>query len=63
MGVPFLPIVYHHKGLGFLEMVGFSEKYSPIVVGDGINLPKQPLDKAEWRRATDEFLLHLERHG
>jgi polysaccharide pyruvyl transferase WcaK-like protein len=62
MGLPFLPIVYHHKGLGFLEMTACSEKYRPIVVGDGINLPKQPLDKTEWRRATNDFLLDLENH-
>lgn len=63
MDVPFLPIIYHHKGLGFLEMTNLSEEYPRIVVGDGINLPEQPLDKAQWRRITEDFLSHLENHA
>lgn len=56
MGLPFLPIVYHHKGLGFLDMVGRDDPAERIVVGDGINLPASTLDPEDWCRRTARFL-------
>lgn len=63
MGVPYMPIVYHHKGLGFMDMVKFPDAYPRIIIGDGINLPKRALDKREWEVATDAFLKRLYDHG
>lgn len=56
LGIPYLPIVYHHKALGFLELVGRDEPEDRIVVGDGINLPSTPLEPEEWVRLTMRFL-------
>jgi polysaccharide pyruvyl transferase WcaK-like protein len=61
LGMPYLPIVYHHKGLGFLEMVGRTDPEDRIVVGDGINLPLGSLDTQDWARRTRRFVASL--HG
>jgi hypothetical protein len=59
MRLPYLPIVYHHKGLGFLEMVGKTDPMDMIIVGDGLNLPEKVLDPEEWVRCTERFLAKL----
>lgn len=59
MGLPYLPVVYHHKGLGFLGMVGRDDPEDRIVVGDGINLPATALDPKEWCRLTRRFLARI----
>ena len=59
MRLPYLPIVYHHKGLGFLEMVGKTDPMEMIIVGDGLNLPEKVLDPEEWVRCTERFLAKL----
>jgi polysaccharide pyruvyl transferase WcaK-like protein len=65
MGMPYLPIVYHHKGIGFLAMLGRTDPMDRIVIGDGINLPDAPLDPAEWVARTERFLEKVvqARHG
>lgn len=53
--LPFLPIIYHHKTMGFLEMIGKSSCHQ-LTVGDGINLPATPLSAEEWEVTTKKFL-------
>lgn len=59
LGIPFLPIIYHHKGFGFLDMCGKSRS-DAIVVGDGINLEKTKQEKSHWVSKTREFIGELE---
>lgn len=53
--MPFLPIIYHHKGFGFLEMAKM-EKMPALVVGDGINIPGTTLAPEAWIVETRRFL-------
>lgn len=55
LGIPYLPIVYHHKGFGFLDMAGKSRDCA-IVVGDGINLERTEQDEKIWVDKTREFI-------
>ncbi|WP_081488988.1 polysaccharide pyruvyl transferase family protein [Cupriavidus basilensis] len=55
LGIPFLPIIYHHKGFGFLDMCGRSRS-SAIVVGDGINIEKTEQLESHWVSKTREFI-------
>lgn len=63
MNLPYLPIVYHHKGLGFLDMVGFDRPFNPIIVGDGENIPMTVLDIKKWQDETKSFLDYVRKNG
>lgn len=53
---PFLPIIYHYKTAGFLELINFDKEV--IEVGDGINW-KNFSDKNIWLKNTKIFLERL----
>lgn len=52
---PFLPIIYHFKGLEFLKMVN-REAIPKIMVGDGVHLEFHKIQWSEWKSSIDEFL-------
>lgn len=59
IGIPYLPIIYHHKAKGFLDIVGYSNSDLAINVGEGINWFESDLNKENWVNKTEEFLTRL----
>lgn len=52
--IPFLPIIYHHKGRGFLEQINFHGPKIDLLEGRNTFDPK-PLDPEHWIAQTLEF--------
>ncbi|MBN1589440.1 MAG: polysaccharide pyruvyl transferase family protein [Pirellulales bacterium] len=61
LGKPFLPIIYHHKTKGFLDMIGYQPENIVLETGDGMNWPDLPLVPDEWQEKTNGFLDLLSR--
>ena len=53
---PFLPIIYHHKTAGFLELIDFRNNEYLLEVGDGENWKDVVIDSNEWKSKTEIFL-------
>lgn len=56
---PFLPIVYHHKAMGFLELIDYEPKDCVIEVGDGVNWPHSELSPDTWIAKTETFKAYI----
>ena len=53
---PFMPIIYHHKTKGFIDMISYKPKEIVIEVGEGKNWQDLPLVESEWVEKTKIFL-------
>jgi len=56
---PFLPISYHHKTDGFLQMIDFLDKNDVLRITDGMNLIGISSPTQDWRKKTERFVASL----
>jgi polysaccharide pyruvyl transferase WcaK-like protein len=59
MNIPYLPVIYHHKTKGFIDITKYQHSDLAIEVGEGINWDEREIDKTEWIEKTQKFLERL----
>ena len=53
---PFLPIIYHHKTRGFLDMTTFDHEDLVLYAGDGMQMRHEPLEPSVWSEKANAFV-------
>lgn len=59
---PFMPIIYHHKTKGFLDIINYKANEVVIEVGEGKNWKDLLLDESEWIDKTKMFIELLKKN-
>lgn len=60
---PFMPVIYHHKTKGFLDLIQYKPQDIILEIGEGLNWKDLPLISGEWEEKTKKFIELLNKNG